>query len=102
MTALKIEMMDQLGGGPMSLEVIARLFGKLEFARAVLESYVTRGLIEIHNADGIVEPHWRLREILRDGGLAGFNVDLTNHAAKEFSAFDAGKPNVLESRFGHR
>ena len=99
---VEFEMLDQIVEGGMSLQVVVEVLGNVNYARGVLERYVSRKLIEIRNADGHVEPHWRMREILRDGDLGSFHVDMTDLGVKEFNALESGIPNALEQPSGDR
>jgi len=59
----EIEVLDQLLGGDLPLNVIAGLFPSLSLCQTALSSMVLDGQVNVLDPSGSVIPAWRLREL---------------------------------------
>ena len=83
--APELEVLDQLLGGPMPLQVIAGLFPNREHCHRAISAMLKDGQIEILDREGHPLPFWHFREEsvlpgFRDRGT-GFQAEITEKGA---------------------
>jgi hypothetical protein len=59
----EIEVLDQLLGGDLPLNIIAKLFSDQDHCRRARPALLRAGQVRILNADGVAIPDWRYREL---------------------------------------
>jgi hypothetical protein len=89
----ELELVDQLEGGLLPLEVVIGLFSDRVQAMNALWIYVSKGIVRISRSGGLNTPlrEWQVRELCRrtpDQGRGDDNslvVELTSEGAKLWS-----------------
>jgi hypothetical protein len=61
--SLEVEVLDQLLGGDLPLNVIAGLFPDADHCRRAIQAMLIDGQIRIVDAGGATIPDWRYREL---------------------------------------
>ena len=85
----ELEVLDQLQGGDLPLEVIAKLFeDQARFLKA-LSRMVEAGEVALNDTTGQAIPLWRFQEIARTGeagaGASSLRVSITEVGARRIA-----------------
>ncbi len=86
MISPELEVLDQLSGGDLPLNVIAGLFVEPVHCRTAVAAMLSDGQVQILTPDGIAIPAWKYRELEHEpdfwGSSTTYRLSITERGAK--------------------
>jgi len=72
----ELETLDQLQGGDLSLELVAKLFPSFDDFRRGVQGMLSSGEVVLTAQDGSEVPKWRWEELFRQQAVFGWMAQL--------------------------